>query len=444
MKRLARWIALLSILMAGTAFRPPGAEGGSESTEDHPIQATSSSSNMRRLELEDVLERVLEKNPTLGAARAAWDEARAQARQAGALEDPMLEVMGAPRSFGSNSNVDPGYRIGLTQPLPIFGQRGLRRRLAENDARAAGWDLRTMQLDLVREARTSFLDYWRIGRAIALNRELLGILPELRRVSLAKYSAGLVGQQDPLQIDAEVAMLDHEAVVLERQRLVAVATLNLLMHEPVESWLPPPPDSLSMPDTNLVHSELAPRARALRPEMWAADARVEAGRAGVALAGRQRLPETSFGVAYDRFWSEPELQASVGITLNLPIQFGRLSAARAEARARLEESQSRRDAVQDSIEFQVASAAATFHEQAHDVQIARERLLPLAERTLRATRVSYEANRTDFLTVLNSLRDFLRARLEADASLAMLHEARADLDRALGNLPSTLEMEKVP
>src|SRR5207302_7115843 len=128
------------------------------------------------------------------------------------------------------------------------------------------WDLRSAQLDLVREARMAFLDYWRIGRAIALNDELLALLPEIRRVTLAKYAAGLVGQQDPLQVDAELAMLDHQAVILERQRRVAAATLNVLMHRPASNWLPSPPDSLLLPDTSVVHADLAPRARAQRPE----------------------------------------------------------------------------------------------------------------------------------------------------------------------------------
>jgi outer membrane protein TolC len=100
--------------------------------------------------------------------------------------------------------------------------------------------------------------------------------------------------------------------------------------------------------------------------------------------------------------------------------------------------------VRDSVELQVAVAAARLHEQAHDVAIARERLLPLAERTLRASRVSYEANRTDFLTVLNSLRGFLTARLETDQSLGMLFRARADLERAIGEIPSALKVEELP
>lgn len=403
----------------------------------------SSAAGRAALALDPLIRSVLARNPTLASARAGWAEARARARQAGSLEAPMLDIMGAPRSFGSTA-VDPAYRIGVTQAFPLFGQRGLSRRVAGAEADAMAWDLRTAQLDLVHAARLAYIDYWRIGRAIALNRELRQLLPEFRRISLARYSAGQVGQQEPLQVDAEIAMLDHEAVVLERRRLIAVATLNVLMHESPAASLSPAPDELPLPDTMIVHSDLAPHALAMRPEMRAADARLQASREQLTLADRARLPETSFGLAYDRFWTEPELQASVGLTMSLPISPGRVSAARDQARAQLASSQARREVVRDDIALQIAIAAARLHEQAHDVAIARERMLPLAERTLHAARASYEANRTDFLVVLNSLRDFLRTRLEADDSLAMLHEARADLDRALGVLPSGLNEEQTP
>jgi outer membrane protein TolC len=430
---MKHWVGALTVgpLLAASAW--VGSAAG----------ATTDSTSAPTLDLETVVRRVLQRNPSLAAARASWTEARARTRRSGALDDPMLDVMVAPRSLGSSS-VDPGYRVEITQAFPLFGQRGWQRRVAEADARVAGWDLRTAQLDLVHQARLVFFEYWRIDRAIALNRELLGIAPELRRTTLAKYSSGQVGQQDPLQVDAEVAMLDHEAVMLNRERRVTAAMLAVLMHEPPDQELPPPPRELPPPDTVVVHANLAPRARALRPEMEAAAAAVDAGRAGVVLAGREPLPELALGIAYDRFWSEPELRTSLVASMSLPIHFGRLSAERDAARARLEFSRSRAEVVRDSIEFQVEAAASRLHEQAHDVQIARERLLPLRERAWRAARASYEANRADFLTVLNALRDFLRARLEVDESTAALHQARADLDRALGEIPSALEKEEKP
>ena len=130
--------------------------------------------------------------------------------------------------------------------------------------------------------------------------------------------------------------------------------------------------------------------------------------------------------------------------MNLPINFARRSSARSEAEARLTASEAQSAAMLDSIDYQIEVAAARFHEEAHDVEISRTRLVPLAERILRSARASYEANRTDFLTVLGSLRGFLEARLEADQSVAMLYQARADLDRALGDLPVQLKEEATP
>ena len=443
MQKFVPLVVLASLIPFGALVPANPATAAPASAIEPQHLEKASDTDSTTLDFGFVLGRVLERNPSIAAARAAWAEAQAHASQAGALEDPTLDVMAAPRTFG-NSDVDPAYRVGITQAFPLFGQRGLRGRMAVAEARMAGWDLRTAQLDLVHQARMAYADYWEVARAVSLNQELLALFPQLRRVSLARYSAGLAGQQEPLQVDVELAMLDHAAVVLERQRLVAIAVLNVLMHDPPDRWLPPPPREIPLPDTSVVHADLAPKARALRPEMRAADARAEASRAAVALAGRQGLPETSFGVAYDRFWGEPELRTTLGVTLNLPVNLGRRSAARAEARARLEASEARQEVVRDSIELQVAVAAARLHEQAHDVTIARERLLPLAERTLRASRASYEANRTDFTTVLNSLRGFLTARLETDQSLAMLFRARADLERALGEVPSALKQEKLP
>lgn len=392
------------------------------------------------LPLETVLARVLERNPSLEAARAAWRQAKAEARVSGAFADPMLDVMVAPRTIG-RSDVEAGYRIGITQPLPLFGQRGPQRREAERERDAMGYDLGALRLDLVREARMTYVDYWRVTRAVEANRELAGLLSQFRSVALAKYAAGLVGQQDPLQADAELAMRDHVAVMLERERRVAVARLNVLMHQPPETALPPPAE-LALPDTSAMHEDLQARARAQRPELKAADARVGAGEAGIAGARRARLPETSVSAGYDRMWSDAAMRPTVGLALSLPIQLGRLNGEADAARARLAKSEAERAVVRDDVAFQVADAMARFHEQAHDVAITRERLVPLAERALAATRAGYEANRSDFLALLNASRDLLRARLEADQSLAALQLARADVDRAVGEAPPNAAEEE--
>jgi outer membrane protein, heavy metal efflux system len=396
------------------------------------------------LRLAEVERIVLARNPTLEAAAQSVRAALARAEVAGALADPRVGVMVAPNSFGRDPGatsahgapgipMHEGYRFEVSQALPLPGQRGLRRRAASAEARAIEYQERVQRLDVLREARTAYFDYERIGRALEVNREQQALVGQLRRSALVRYSAGLVGQQDPLQADMELAMLDHEAVALERERRIAVARLNSLMRRPPDEELPPPQRDLAVPDTSFVHSDLAPRARALRPELRAAAERVDARRAELTLSGRSRLPEPTVSVAYDHFMMDPEHRAIIGLELNLPIHLARLGSARREARAMLAAAEAEREAAYLEIERQVEEAASRLHEAAHEIPIARDRLLPSSERALRVARAEYEAGRADFQTVIAAARQRVRAQLFYHETLARLRVAGAELERSLGD-----------
>ena len=370
------------------------------------------------------------RNPSLSAMREAWREAGARADQAGALEDPMLDGMLAPGSLGSSS-VDPAYRVGITQQFPLFGQRGLRRRAARAEGEVAVYDFETARLDLLRDVREAYFDYYRVCRSQETNRELVELMAESRRVALAKYSSGTVGQTDPLQAETELAMLEHESVVLGQQRRMILARLRALLHLPQNTLLPEPPRDLPSPEAPDTGQWLRARMQPKWPELAAADASVKARRASLTLAHRERLPGLGFNFAYDRFWSEAELRPSVGVSLNLPLNLGRLAAREHEARAALSKAESERLAVRDRIEQRIEEASASLVLYLHDVEIMRGAVVPASERSLKAVRAAYEANRSDFLTLLNSTRDLLRARLELYEAQVMAHEAEAELKRAL-------------
>jgi cobalt-zinc-cadmium efflux system outer membrane protein len=374
---------------------------------------------------------VLERNPAIAQSRAEAEESRARARQAGALELPMLDLMVAPLSLGSDA-VDPAYRVGLMQPLPLFGQRGLRRRVADAEANIARQREATTRLDLLQQAREAYLEYFRTVFGLETNRALADLMSSFRRVALTRYSAGLVNQQDPLQAEVELGMLDHDRVVLERRRRVAVARLNALLHRPMGSTLPPPSSRLESPMATIAVDSLLMWAQLRRPELAAARARVQARRDQVALVRRSRLPETSFGVAYDRFWMEPELRPTVSLSMSLPIGFGRLAAAEDEACAALAAAEAEQARMEDEVGREVEEAAAGLEETHHELRIVKEALIPASERTLEAVRAAYEGGRSDFLALLNAARDYARARLMLYDTNAMAEERMAALARAVG------------
>jgi outer membrane protein, heavy metal efflux system len=429
--------ALAGIALIVLMSLPVPSRGQERTAAPESLTGADSALSLRRLELA-----ILARNPGAAVARAAWAQARARAELAGARPDPMVDLMLAPRSLGSDA-VRPAYRLGVTQSFALFGQQGLRRAAARSEARSAGFELRTAQLELVRMGRMAYYEYFRIARSTDANRELASLVEQLRRVALARYGAGTVDQADPLRAEVETAMLDHEAVDLERQRIEVVALLNILLHRPVGAALPTPPLALALPDT-LHHDAAGEHARTLQPELRAADARVEAAEAASRLAHRERLPNAAIGVVYDRYMAEPELRTSVTMSLNLPLGLPRLAAAEREARARVAMAEAEREVLRDSVALDVARASAWMHEQAHEVEISGTRMVPLSERALRAARASYESGRGDFTSLIGAMRDHLRARLDYYGSLAMLYEARADFDRAIGDPGPLLEAEEWP
>ena len=378
---------------------------------------------------------VQERNPSLEAMRSAWRASEARADQAGALDDPMVEATTAPQSWSSDM-VDPGYMVMLRQRFPLFGQRGLRGRAAREMAHAAGEDYRTERLNLLRETRDTYAESYKNARAREVNAQLMDLVGQFRRIALTKYEAGTANLSDVLQADVELAMLDHSRVALERDRRVIVARINTLLRRDPLSGLPDPAAELPLGFAPLRADSALALARATRPELRAIEAEGRARSAEVSLAGRGRYPEFEVQARYDRFMNEREWRPQVGVGLSLPLQLGRIGASVREARAMLAETESKRVAALNRIDYEVAVAASRVEEIHHELEIVEGRVVPATEQSLSASRAGYESNRADFLTLLNAERDLARARLSLYDVRAEYFLALADLERAVGTPPA--------
>jgi len=378
---------------------------------------------------------VLARNASLGALRAAHAAAEARADQAGALMDPMLEGMVAPRSLGSDV-VDPAWGLSFSQHLAPFGQGGLLRRAARADGRAALENVRAMRLDLAREASLLYFHMYEIARAEAVTDDLRTLVDQFRRVALQKYAAGTVGQSDALQAEVEIAMLDHERAVLVRERRMTAARLKALLHDESPAPFPDPPADL--PPAPSPEEAIAPAADAsvdALPSVRALAASRDARDQERRLAKRARLPELTVTASYDRFMEEVEWRPIVGVGVNLPIWQGRLRAREREAQAMVERADLERSAARDAARAELTEARARVEETAHEVHILESGVLPASERSLASARAAYESNRGDFLALLSAERDLSRARLSLHRAEASYRMALADLDWARGAEP---------
>ena len=239
------------------------------------------------------------RNPSLEAAAAASRAAAQRYPQVTSLEDPMFGFAVSPGGVGLEQN--GGWMVEASQKLPWAGKRALRVAAATAEADAARGDLGNARLELAEAARMALADYYQAAREAEVNRADGALLQAFRQIAKNKYEMALASQQDVLQADVDLADLESRRAELERDRRVAVARINTLLHRAADYPLPPPPAQVAVADALPDLESLRQSAVQCRPELLAQLARIRMEEANLELAGREYYPDLELVAKYDAF-----------------------------------------------------------------------------------------------------------------------------------------------
>jgi cobalt-zinc-cadmium efflux system outer membrane protein len=386
------------------------------------------------LERDAFVESVLARNPSIESARQAWRAAKARVRQAGAFEDPMVDVGIAPLSIGSSS-ARFGWQAGISQKLPWFGKRSAEAAIGAAEAHAAESDVEAVRRDLALTATLLYDDYYVAARALEINAQHVELVRSLRAAATAQMEVGRGGLQDTLRAEAELTHLEHDGVILASNRDITIAQMNELLHREPSASLPPPPSDLVVRDPDLLDAKrLESEAVERRPELAAAKRRAEAEQARADRATRERWPDVTVSTSYNTMWDMPEHRWMVGLGLNIPIQTGRRDAAVDEAnaaRARFESDAAR---IVDATRTEVAVALKRLEEVRHVIRLYETRLLPVAKSEIEAARAAFITSQTSFVAVMEAERNLRNVELEYQMMRADHDRRVAQLERALGRI----------
>ncbi len=385
---------------------------------------------------------VLHRNTTIESARQGWRAAVARIRQSGAFEDPMVSLEVAPLSIGSSS-APFGYTAAVSQRLPWPGKLSLDSSVARAEADAMRSDFEATRRELALTASLLYDDYFVNARSLEINAQHIALMRELKAGALAQFESGRGSEQDPLQAEAELTHLEHDAVVLASQRDIAVAQMNELLHRNPELPLPPPPRDLPVsaaPDAhNAAH--LADEAVSRRPEIASMRSHARAEQARADRAARESYPDLAVSTSYNSMWDMPEHRWMVGLSLNLPIQVGRRAGAVEEANAARARFESEAARLTDKARTEVVVALKRIEEAAHVLHLYEARLIPVARDQVDAARAGFVTSRNDFVAVIGAEKNLRSVELEYQMMRADFDKQRAELDNARGRTPGLDDKE---
>ncbi len=379
---------------------------------------------------------VLHRNPSIESARQGWRAAIARVHQAGALEDPMVNVEVAPLSIGSSS-ARVGYTAMISQRLPWPGKLSLDETVARAESDAAKSDFEGTRRELALTAALLYDEYFVAVRSLEINVAHVALMRELKGAALAQFATGRASAQDPLQAEAELTHMEHDAVILASNRDVTVAQMNELLHRDPEEPLPLPANDLALREVAAAGDgkHLGDEAAAHRPEIESARLHARAEEARAARAARESYPDISLSTSYSSMWDMPEHRWMVGLGFNLPIQLGRRAGAIDEARAARARFESEAAVMTDKSRMEVTVAFKRLEEARHVLHLFETRLVPVAREQVDAARAGFVVSRNDFVTVVGAEKNLRSVELESQVARANIDRRSAELERALGRIP---------
>jgi outer membrane protein TolC len=394
------------------------------------------------LTLEEASRIALAENPQIKAARARWTAAKARVPQAAAWED--LQVgLDVERVGTTQFNTFSDVEYMASQKVPISGKNRSQARIAEADAAEVFQQLRRAELNTLSKVRAA---WYRMANARAqrsLSQTQADLLKQVADAARIQFEANTREQTDVLTAETEIVkvrdrsvMFDQDADIAraEMSGMMARSSASLRMVGDLPNWKP----------RTLVRAALDSAADLHRPEIAAARAKVRAAEAGVQLARRNWIPDPELRVEARRMNDRRGIvEYDTGVFFNVPWLNGRkYRAAESEAENALVAARADVDAARFEAQSMIGSQLARLAALQSQIELSRDKFVPIARQTLEANRVGFEAGRTGIVDLLISARSVREAEAEMTARQSEYFATLAELEAVVG-APLT-QSQKLP
>jgi len=418
--------ALMTAALVGVPALSPVALGAQAAPAPPP----------RRLLLGDLYRDVRRESPRAEAARALARAARARVPSAKLPPDPELQL-------GFMNYTLPGLEpmdvLGMTQlqlmqMVPVAGKLGLSGRVATAQAAAQAERARDVEWELRSDAAMAFYDVYQTDQRLAVARETLRLLQDIRKTAEAMYRVGEGRQTDVLRAQVEVARMVEDTVRMTTMRTGMAARLNVLLDRAADAPVGSPALP-AFPDSVPQLASLVALAETGRPMVRAGERELKAAEAQATLARREIWPDLTVGVQYGQRAGEmgTERMGSLMMGATVPV-FARSR----QLRMREEASAMRQMAVADVAAMRadtrgrVTEAYASLVRARNLTSLYRTTVIPQAEATVTSALAAYRVGGVDFMTLLDDRMTVNNYRQELFALEADQGKAWADLEMLLG------------
>lgn len=405
--------------------------------------------------LDRLEEEALAHNRDLALAVARVEEALALLQIVDSARMPAIDAefqRDRSRSSGRSSMpLPPGvplerntYRgqINVAYEVDLWG----RLRSASDAARAELLSTRaaqeTVRITLTAQVAQSYFALMALDAQVDATRSALALRERTLELQKVRNSAGLIGDLDLRQIEAEVAAARAQLPALERSRAAEELALAVLLGRSPRAIIDESirlMADLGEPPAPVVPEGLPSDLLLRRPDVVQAEQRLIAANARIAEARAALFPRIALtgylgseSASLSDLFSAPSRIWQLAFALAQPIfQGGRLTGEIDAARARERQAVAQYQKTLQEAFREVREALVRQDRSRATFEAEGDRVKALDE-TVRLARIRYEHGRSSQLEVIDAERNLLQAQLNRIDALRAQRAAVADLVKALG------------
>jgi len=386
-----------------------------------------------------VVQTAVEVSPSLAALSAQIQAAQERVVPAGSLPNPTL--MGGVQNQPANLSYDfmTMYMVGASQTLVRKSRRDGLRRSAELDVERLQRQYEVRRAEVERAVRTAYIEAAAAQNEIAATEEIAHVLKSVRDSSRIRYETGAVPQSDLIRAMLEETNVEHQILLLRRQRNAAIARLLPFLQLPQNTAVPP--FSLGHQMEHPLEHGIDTALPDVTPAIAELQADVERSEEELRLARKATRPDINIEASYGFRPRDTDMFSIVG-RIELPLRRSTIIEPRIrEAISRREAALQQIEALRQALQQDLGSAVVLRNEAIEQIKLHVDTLVPTAKLGFESALASYQNGKTTFDAVLGSLRtyialnvdyyDFLRQQMEAEADIdAIRHGARSGMASA--------------
>ncbi len=387
-------------------------------------------------DLDTLVNELLQRNPSILAARRAVDAKRAQITPARTLPEPSVgfETMGnlvPPTLMGGDPSSARVLR--LSQEIPFPGKLSLQGQMAAAEADAQMWKYEEVRRETVAELKSAYYDLYLAQKLIDVVHKSRSLIRQFAEISESQYKVGKGAQQDVIKAEVEASRLLDRLAVLQREREIAQARINTLLYRPPETPVRAPSE-IPKPKLAYTLDQLYKQAESNNPQVQVNRKEIERNEYNVALAKKAFYPDFEAEFSY---FNRRDMQEMYGLAFKakLPLYFWRKQRPELEsATSSLLEQRRAYDNTLATLYFMLKDPYLKTATDEQLLELYGNTIVPQATLALESSISSYRVGTVDFLSLLSNWQTVLEYEMKYYEVLADYYRALVTLESLTGQI----------